>query len=166
MISGMRTDRPTAAIALPCAVALFLAGCSGGGFEGTVRCDGTTATLVYDPGERVEILAEDVEVGWADEGARGLNEDACEQVPTQEEWFVGIPYRHPTSPTTLRCRLPGQFFVHAHPSYSSKSGEVFPDGSALYLVAEASQTIVASAGIEKDSKRSSLSYSERYCTPK
>lgn len=130
-----------------------------------MRCQGTVATFVYDPDERVEILAEDVEIAWADAGGRGVDDRACDRVPTQDGWFVGIRYERATGPITLRCRFPGQFFVHAHPSYSSESGEVFPDGSALYLVAEEKQTIVASAGIGEDSEKSSLSYSERYCTP-
>jgi hypothetical protein len=55
MISNMRTDRRIAAIALPSAVALLLAGCSGDGFEGTARCNATVAEVVFDPNEQVEI---------------------------------------------------------------------------------------------------------------
>jgi hypothetical protein len=144
---------------------VLLAGCSSEGFEGTVACRGTAAEFRFDPGEGAEVRLAEHRIGWADAGKRGLDADRCERVATQTEWFTGIAYQRATKRVTLRCRLPGRFYLHAHPSFSSDSGEVFPDGSALYLVVEQTRTIVASAGIGEDAEKSSLSYSRRYCTP-
>jgi hypothetical protein len=164
MISNMRTDRRIAAIALPSAVALLLAGCSGDGFEGTARCNATVAEVVFDPNEQVEIRTGGDRVGWADAGGRGVDDKTCKRVETQTEWFVGIEYTRATEPTMLRCWFPERFFVNVHPTYSSESGEMFPDGSALSLVAEERRTIVASASITDASAGDSLQYSREHCT--
>jgi hypothetical protein len=110
-------------------------------------------------------LAEN-KVGWADAGGRGLDDERCARVETQTGWFTGIRYEHVAEPLTLRCCLPGRFYLHAHPSFSSESGEVFPDGSALYLVVERKRTIVASAGVGDSAAKSTMSYSRRYCAPR
>jgi hypothetical protein len=145
-------------------VVFVSAACSGDpkGFEGTVLCRATRADVMFDVG-RVEVRSGDEEVGWADAGDRVLNDDVCEKVATQTGWFVGIRYTRERRGATLRCRLPGRFFLHAHPTYSSESGEVFPDGSALYVVVPARNTIVVSAGIGEDESRSNLSFSKRHC---
>jgi hypothetical protein len=160
----MPTDRLKAAIAFLSAGALaFMVGCAGGGFEGTARCVATVAEVVYDPNEKVEIRASGERVGWADAGHRGVDDETCERVETQTSWFTGIEYTRATGPTTLRCRFLERFFVHAHPTHSSESGEAFADGSALYLVTEEGQTIVASASISDASAGGSLQYSREHC---
>jgi hypothetical protein len=146
------------------AIAALVAGCSTGGFEGTVRCHVAIAEVVFNPGERVEIRAAGDTVGWADPGDRGLDDEACERVATQDSWSTPGPYERATEPITLRCRFPGRFFAHTHPTYSSESGEEFPDGSALYLVAEEGQTIAASASIGENPTNSSMQFSELYCS--
>ncbi|HEU6445983.1 MAG TPA: hypothetical protein VFL61_13085 [Gaiellaceae bacterium] len=148
---------------VPFAVALaLLAGCSSERFEGTVRCEDSAAEVVYDQGG-VEVRVRDERVGWADAGDRGFGGE-CERVATQESWGTEFEYAQATGRVTLRCRFPARFFVHVHPTYSSESGEAFPDGSALYLVAEEGRNIVVSASIQDDSGDSTLQFSERYCT--
>jgi hypothetical protein len=131
-----------------------------------VRCRGTAADLIYDPDDEVEVRVDDARVAWADADGRGADQDVCEPVRTQDGWFVGFEHERTTGPTTLRCRFPDRFFVHAHPTFSSESGELFPDGSALYLVAAERRSIVASASVADDSARSSLQYVKDYCTPR
>lgn len=166
MMSAVRTDRMKAALGCICAAAIaVLAGCSSSGFEGTTRCNAAVAEVVYDPGKQVEIRVGGQRVGWADAGDRELNEEACERVATQTEWFVGVEYMRVTQPMTIRCRFAQRFYVHAHPTSSSESGETFPDGSALYLVAEEAKTIVASAAIADDPAEGSLRYARSHCGP-
>jgi hypothetical protein len=141
-------------------------GCSGEGFEGTVACRGETAELRFDPSDGAEVRVAGEKLGWVDSGGRGLEEERCERVVTQTEWFVGIRYEHTARPATLLCRLPGRFHLHTHPTFSSESGEVFPDGSALSLVVGPRQTIVAGASVSDNSAKSLLSYSPRYCAPR
>jgi hypothetical protein len=141
-------------------------GCSTEGFNGTVACRGTATEVGYDPADGVEVRMRGSRLGWADADGRGLDDEQCERVETQTGWFVGIRYRRTAEPVTLRCRLPGRFFLHANPSFSSESGEVFPDGSALYLVVERRRTIVVSAGLDDNPRNSSLTYSPRYCVPR
>lgn len=143
----------------------LLTACSGEGFEGTVACRGGTAEFRFDPSDGAEVHAAGEKLGWADADGRGLEDEHCERVTTQTEWFTGITYEHTSQPMTVRCRLPGRFYLHAHPTFSSESGELFPDGSSLYLVIERRRTIVASAGVGEDSAKSAVSFSRRYCTP-
>jgi hypothetical protein len=147
------------------AVALaFLAACSPGGFEGTVRCWAQSAQVVYDPGESVDVILGERALGSADAGGRALDNANCEAVATQDGWFVGIRYATVTESATLDCRFADRFFLHAHPTYSSESGELFPDGSALYVVVPKKNTIVVSASIGDDASKSRLMFSERYCS--
>lgn len=99
----------------------------------------------------------------ADAGARRLDFEACTRVRTQRGWRVNLRYTRVEGTTELRCRFGGQFFVHVHPTFSSESGEVAPDGSAVYLVVGPKPTIVASATVDRRSSASVLSFSRRYC---
>jgi hypothetical protein len=143
----------------------LLTACSVEGFEGTAACLGDTAEFRFDPSDGAEVHGAGEKLGWADADGRGLDDEHCERVTTQTGWFVGITYERTSQPMTLRCRLPGRFYLHAHPTFSSESGELFPDGSALYLVIEKRRTIVASAVVGEDSANSAVSFSRRYCTP-
>jgi hypothetical protein len=143
----------------------LLTACSAEGFEGTVACRGDRAEFRFDPSDGAEVHGAGEKLGWADADGRGLDDEHCERVTTQTEWFVGMTYEHTSEPVTLRCRLPGRFYLQAHPTFSSESGELFPDGSSIYLVIEKKRTIVASAGVGEDPATSTISFSRRYCTP-
>ena len=129
-------------------LAAALAGCSGLSFDGG----------------RVEVRLGDDRVAWADTDRRRL-EEGCERVKIQKSWFVGVRYARTGQRTTLTCRFSGRFFVHVQPTYSSESGEVSPDGSAVYLVVgPKKRTLVASASVTESSGGSDLQYSRRYCS--
>jgi hypothetical protein len=118
------------------------------------------------PCDAAGLRVDDARVAWADADWRGADQDVCEPVRTPDDWLVGFEYERTTGPATIHCRFPKRFFVHAHPTFSSESGELFPDGSALYLVAAEQRSIVASASVADDSARSSLRYVKDYCTPR
>jgi hypothetical protein len=143
---------------------LCLAACSGGGFEGTVLCPGQSVEVTYHPADGVAVTMAERRIGSADAGDRELDEEECETVATQTGWFVGISYTKIAEPVGLQCRFPSRFFLHAQPTYSSESGELFPDGSALYVVVPKRNTIVVSASIAEDDADSRLMFSKRYCT--
>ncbi len=160
--NGAKRLKACAAVAAVAAV-LVLVGCAGG-FEGTVRCNSAAAEVVYDPGDGVRVRLADGVVGWGDADGRGVDDEACETVRTQTEWFVGIPHEATEKPLTLRCRFAGDFFVHVHPVYTAEGGEDFPSGSALYVVVDR-KTLVVSASVERNAREGSISFSPRYCSP-
>jgi hypothetical protein len=171
--------RRTAALVGLTAVAHFAIGCSPFGSEravvsgeeltATVRCEGSTAELEFDPAGRIEARVGNAIVAWADAEGRSVDYDVCDEAPTQGGWSAGIQYMWVRKPTSLTCRFPGHFSIHVHPTYRS---DPLPDGSAIYLVLDQrlkpppgpNRTILASASVERDSSSSSLAFSRRHCT--
>jgi hypothetical protein len=134
--------------------------------EATARCSGTTVELRFDPAGSIRVETGGRTVAEADAGGRRLAFDVCPRARTQRGWGTGSRYTRTDEPVILSCRLDKGFFVHVHPTSSSESGELSPDGSAVYLTIKtgaALPLIVASAVVDEREARSTLTYSRRFC---
>jgi hypothetical protein len=114
------------------------------------------------PKGEIEVLRGNKTVAWANASGRGLAFGACPEVATQRGWR-NVPYSLTKKTTTVTCRLPHRFFVHVHPVYSSQSGEVVPDGSAVYVVVGKPRKMVASATVMQRASESAFTYSRSNC---
>jgi len=124
----------------------------------------------YDGGtsfsaDRIEVRVGGHTVAHATTHGRSIDFKACARIRTQTRWFTGVPYVRTHTETMLLCRFRVGFFLHAHPVYSSQGGEDFPEGSAVYLVVGTKHRLVASATVESNPSRGTLSFVRDYCTP-
>ncbi len=153
--------------------AFLVAGCAGGSdgrqferlLKATTICRGTAAKLHFEPHALVEVRLEGRSVAWANTAGRGLDVEACARTRTQQGWFTGLAYIRTRRATTLDCRFRGRFFVHVEPVFTSTSGGLLPDGSAVVLDVGSRHTLVASATVARPAEQSSLAYSRRSCKP-
>lgn len=116
----------------------------------------------FNPSGEIEVLRGNKTVAWANGSGRGLDFGSCPQVATQRGWR-NVPYSLTKKKRTVTCRLPRLFFVHVHPVYSSQSGEIVPDGSAVYVVVGKPRKMVASATAMQRDGESAFTYSRSNC---
>jgi hypothetical protein len=137
----------------------------------TARCQGSTVELDFDPEGHIEARTGGQTVASADVSSRKLNYDACTKVPTQNGWSQsGVHYTTMKKRTTVTCRFPGRFFVHAESVSTSWSGD-FPAGSGVSLVLGKrvvpgpgpKRTILAAATVLERSDESYVVFVRRYC---
>jgi hypothetical protein len=142
------------------------------GEPATARCQGSIVELDFDPEGRIEARSGGQTVASADLVSRELSYDACAKAPTQHGWSQrGVHYTMVKDRTTVTCRFPGRFFVHAESVSASWSGDA-PAGSGVSLVLGRrvgpgpgpQKTILAAATVLERSDESNVVFVHRYCT--
>ena len=158
---------------------LLAAGCAGrhvfgiSAEEAAGVCRGSAVEIEFDPHGRIEVRTAGETVASADVPSRRVSDESCAKTPVPRSFWQGkLHYARLTTRTTLTCRLPGRFIVHAYPVSASWAGER-PAGSAVGLVLGRrlghgpgpQRTILASATVLERSDESDLLFLRPYCRP-